>query len=325
MPRSFVGPLLLAGASAPVLGFARAVGVVSTSADAQMLVRAVLAALTWASLVHFGRRVLTQRARTIFWLLCATQFHLVFWGSRTTPNGLAFPLVTYGLAEVLGGRAAAGLALLTITALVLRLELVALTGAAFIYAWLGRRISFAGAAAVGMCAALAAAALTVAVDTYFWSPVERMPLPPITRNLVWPELSAVLFNVVDGRSSEWGVRRSLPGLTAAALLDKRAAKAALVLTPAARSRHWHAAHAGGTRDCDYARCAAQSCTAQRVAVHCLHAATVERCKRDRSGTVDSARHAASRRISRVHRHVHSCIAAPPLGELVQLSRRRRVV
>lgn len=42
---------------------------------------------------------------------------------------------------------------------------------------------------------MAAIALTVAVDSYFWG---QWPL--------WPEFYGLYFNVVQGKSSEWGVR-----------------------------------------------------------------------------------------------------------------------
>jgi len=38
-------------------------------------------------------------------------------------------------------------------------------------------------------------ASTVVIDSYFW---KQWPL--------WPELHGILFNVVQGKSSEWGVR-----------------------------------------------------------------------------------------------------------------------
>ena len=38
-------------------------------------------------------------------------------------------------------------------------------------------------------------ALTITVDSYFWN---RYPL--------WPEFSGIYFNVVEGKSAEWGVR-----------------------------------------------------------------------------------------------------------------------
>ena len=42
-------------------------------------------------------------------------------------------------------------------------------------------------------------ALTIVVDSYFWN---RYPL--------WPEFSGIYFNVVEGKSVEWGVRTFSP-------------------------------------------------------------------------------------------------------------------
>jgi hypothetical protein len=44
-------------------------------------------------------------------------------------------------------------------------------------------------------------ALTIVVDSYFWN---RYPL--------WPELSGIYFNVVEGKSAEWGVRTFSPAV-----------------------------------------------------------------------------------------------------------------
>ena len=43
---------------------------------------------------------------------------------------------------------------------------------------------------------MANTALTVLVDSYFW---QQWPL--------WPELYGIYFNVIQGKSSEWGVSR----------------------------------------------------------------------------------------------------------------------
>jgi len=210
VPRSFLPPALLAALSAPVLAAARAAGAVRSSADEQTAVRLVLASCAFAALIFFGRRVLrAPLERALFWGVCAAQFHLTFWSTRTTPNGLALPAVTAALAELLTGRhVRIALVALTFAALVLRVELLGIAGLAYLYAWRARRAPLLGAIGVGVAATLGAALTTVAVDTYFWSPVpdEVMPLPRLTEwQLVWPELSATLFNVVQGKSAEWGV------------------------------------------------------------------------------------------------------------------------
>lgn len=210
VPRSFLPPALLAVLSAPVLAAARAAGAVRSSADEQTAVRLVLASCTFTALVFFGRRVLrAPLERALFWCICAAQFHLTFWSTRTTPNGLALPVVSAALAELLTGHhVRIALVALTFAALVLRVELLGIAGLAYLYAWRARRVPLVSAIGVGVAATLGAALTTVAVDTYFWSPVpdEVMPLPRLTeRQLVWPELSATLFNVVQGKSAEWGV------------------------------------------------------------------------------------------------------------------------
>ncbi|KAG8729262.1 dolichyl-P-Man:Man(7)GlcNAc(2)-PP-dolichol alpha-1,6-mannosyltransferase [Ceratobasidium sp. 428] len=48
----------------------------------------------------------------------------------------------------------------------------------------------------GASIAIGSIVSTVLVDSYFWSQWS----PPL-----WPELSGVLFNVYEGKSSEWGV------------------------------------------------------------------------------------------------------------------------
>lgn len=47
---------------------------------------------------------------------------------------------------------------------------------------------------IGVASAVAGILLSVAVDSFFW---QRFPL--------WPELDALLYNTVEGKSSDWGV------------------------------------------------------------------------------------------------------------------------
>lgn len=88
VPRSFVGPLLLAGiAQGPVavLGFQHA----------QFIVRAVLGMFNAACLVAFARgvrRSFGDWAGSWFVMLTCSQFHVMYYASRTLPNMFAFGL-----------------------------------------------------------------------------------------------------------------------------------------------------------------------------------------------------------------------------------------
>lgn len=207
VPRSFLGPLLVAAPCAPLVALARLIGL-DASDDVQLLVRVVLAFATWASLVAFAHAVLRPSgARSFFYMVCATQFHLVFWSTRTTPNSVAFPLVTTALAGVLGTRPRAriaGLAALAFLACTLRLEVLGLAAPAYLWAWTSGRLSLPRCVALGAASCAAGAAASVCIDSYFWHSVDRERLPGLG-TYVWPEVHALLFNVVEGHSAEWGV------------------------------------------------------------------------------------------------------------------------
>lgn len=88
VPRTFVGAVLLAGIGGPLVslfGFARA----------QLVVRALLGLANAAALVVFARslgRGLGIGVRRWWIVLLASQFHVVFYASRTLPNMFAFAL-----------------------------------------------------------------------------------------------------------------------------------------------------------------------------------------------------------------------------------------
>lgn len=190
VPRSFIGALLLSVASLPA-------ALCATSAGVQLGVRLVLGTCAWAAMVHMACLLCPKasRVRALFYVLCAIQYHLTFWTSRTTPNGLAFPLATVALTHVVHGRHAyKGLALLAATAMMLRLELVCLAVPAYLWTWWHHQRRFVYVFMTGAVTCAGSIALSVLVDSYFWR-----------KRFLWPEGHAVIFNVIEGRSAEWGV------------------------------------------------------------------------------------------------------------------------
>ncbi|SPC65394.1 related to ALG12 - alpha-1,6-mannosyltransferase [Ustilago sp. UG-2017b] len=250
VPRSFVGPILLAALSYPFILLSRLFGAVETSADVQSVVRLCLAAANVTSIAFFCQHCFATRAavgkasasrtssndRTkagLFLVITAVQFHYAFWVSRTIPNSLSLPFVVVAMALVCRNirtqatRSNRGqhdaritILLLTFSAVVLRLEIVATILPVGLYLLATGQISLVKGLKTGIAAGAFSILITTMVDTYFWQDLTKAEAVNILSIFVkslnrmrdvqrprplWPELDALLFNVVEGKSSEWGV------------------------------------------------------------------------------------------------------------------------
>ncbi|GAA5895619.1 hypothetical protein JCM8208_005282 [Rhodotorula glutinis] len=213
VPRSFVAPIALAAAASLPLKAASALELVRTGLEAQLIVRLTLALASALSVVFLSRSVRAAYGAKVakyFLVLAATQFHVPFWAGRTLPNMLAFPLVQIALALFVCPPALSSISsprrstrlhllsafsLLTFTAVVVRLELAALV-APFALEHLARGlVGVRELLVTGVGSAAASIALSVVVDSYFWQ----------SPTWLWPEGEAFLFNVVEGKSADWGV------------------------------------------------------------------------------------------------------------------------
>lgn len=88
MPRTFVGALVLAAVSKPIVS-------VVGRAYAQLVVRAVLGLFNAFCLLRFKyglEKIFGLGVGRWFVLLMAGQFHVLFYASRTLPNMFAFGL-----------------------------------------------------------------------------------------------------------------------------------------------------------------------------------------------------------------------------------------
>ncbi|KAK8055116.1 dol-P-Man:Man(7)GlcNAc(2)-PP-Dol alpha-1-6-mannosyltransferase [Apiospora rasikravindrae] len=196
VPRTFIGPVLLAGLSQPFIYLAG-------FRHAQLVVRAVLGLSNAGALLVFRARVEKAFGRpTARWytLLQASQFHVLFYASRTLPNMFAFALTTLALAQLVGdprtisaGRCRVAIGFFTYATAVFRSELAILLTTTTLYSLLMgsttiRRVipAFLGSFAFALFA-------SVPVDSYFW------------QKPIWPELWGFYYNAILGSSSEWGV------------------------------------------------------------------------------------------------------------------------
>ncbi|PNS20268.1 hypothetical protein CAC42_5718 [Sphaceloma murrayae] len=221
VPRTFVGASVLAGLARPFVGF------VQSPEQLQILVRVVLGLINSLTLVRFRSAVDTAYGRTAgrFYLaFVASQFHLLFYVSRTLPNYLVLPLTTEATRAFLlalstspklrasSKRRRLTLYLLTVSGIIFRSEIALLlatsTATLYLFSGLGVRQELIPAVFAGSLIALPT---TLGLDTFLWRPrialtvnyakgqsMLQIPIP------TWPELQAFFYNTVEGHSSDWG-------------------------------------------------------------------------------------------------------------------------
>lgn len=193
VPRTFLGPLVLAACSSPLVGLLSLLS--APKLYALYAVRGTLGLLSAMGLIgvlRATRRHYGYDAMRALSLLSATQFHYLFYCSRTLPNTFAALLVLPATAAWIDGDVRRVLRLLTVAAVVFRAELVLLLGPLALTFLVGRRVGFVELLRVGFGTAFAALALTVAVDSLFW------------RRLLYPEGEVLYFNTVLNKSGEYG-------------------------------------------------------------------------------------------------------------------------
>ncbi|RCI11644.1 hypothetical protein L249_7237 [Ophiocordyceps polyrhachis-furcata BCC 54312] len=197
VPRTFVGPVLLAGVAQPllaVLGFRHA----------QFVVRALLGFFNASALLVFRTRLSAAFGSGVgrWWtFLIVSQFHVAYYLSRTLPNMFAFGMTTLALAFLLPYpdphrgqiRQKQSVGILVLATAIFRSELAILLSVVGLWLLLRGHTTLRRLVVVVVVTLVAALLMSVPVDSYFW----QKPL--------WPELWGFYFNVLLGSSSAWGV------------------------------------------------------------------------------------------------------------------------
>ncbi|KAM0746843.1 Alg9-like mannosyltransferase [Meredithblackwellia eburnea MCA 4105] len=205
VPRSFIPALVTSTITYPVLKLLQAASIPLTGFNVQIIIRLVLAILNCSALIFLKRRVKHAFGKKIarnFILLSVTQFHIMFYSSRTLPNMMALPLVLISLGILISPwprlvfssnvEVLEAFATLTLAAVILRLEIAAFIIPLALDCLVRKVVGLRELVGVGLGMGVVALGLTVVVDSYFWN------------KWVWPEGMGLFFNVVEGHSAEWG-------------------------------------------------------------------------------------------------------------------------
>ncbi|KAK0515553.1 hypothetical protein JMJ35_001587 [Cladonia borealis] len=208
VPRTFVGPLALAGGSWPLLwGLGGGGGV-----GRQVVVRAVLGLFNAYCMICFRdgvAKAFGRNAANWYAVFQASQFHMMYYASRTLPNFFAFGLVTLATSNLLPHagrrptskstlrRTTLALVLLTITGIIFRSEIAILLSTYTLYLYLRPHIALPLTTIIpaGFLGLLLGLLLTIPLDSFFWQ-----------RPYLWPELTGFIYNIIHSQSSNWGIQ-----------------------------------------------------------------------------------------------------------------------
>lgn len=203
VPRTFTGALVLAGAATPFAPL------MSSPDQIQLLVRSILGLANAAALLSLRSAVDTAYGKIAgrwFVLFQASQFHVMFYASRTLPNMFAFTATTIALRSLVLAKAVASkstrsqkrrrlaLYLLTVAGVIFRSEIAILLAMETVVLLVQQRASLVKEIIpAGIAGAAIGLLVTITVDSFFW---QQFPL--------WPEWTGFYYNTILGKSADWG-------------------------------------------------------------------------------------------------------------------------
>jgi len=164
----------------------------------QMLVRVVMAVFVVHATGRFrdaGARFFDESFNLpyVFTVFTTTGFHLMFYSSRTLGNCFALPFALHAMSAIFDNKPHWGIGYFAIAVLIFRFDAAVLAGLVVLWTLLSKRITVQLLFVSGLLSAAASISCSVMVDSYFWG------------RWVWPEFEVFRFNILENKSSDWGV------------------------------------------------------------------------------------------------------------------------
>lgn len=126
-------------------------------------------------------------------LTTCTQFHVLFYASRTLPNTYAFILVLFALSEWISKNYNLFITIVAVTVVIFRFETCLLFGPIILHSiFIQKDLTISKLLKIGIPAGLASLILTISFDSIFWE------------KWLYPEGSSLYFNIYLNKSKDWG-------------------------------------------------------------------------------------------------------------------------
>ncbi|KAL1461261.1 hypothetical protein WDU94_013178 [Cyamophila willieti] len=193
VPRTFLGPLFVCLLSSPFYFLLEHFQVSKFSV--QLLVRCLLGTaviFSWSKYKSTIEYLFGEGVARWLLILTVSQFHFMFYLSRTLPNIMALPFVMFALHAWLRKQHSTLIWMSGICVVIFRAELVLFLGLLILFELFYLRLSITGLLVRGIPIGLCCLALTVGVDSFFW------------QRLLWPEGDVFYFNTVLNGSVDYG-------------------------------------------------------------------------------------------------------------------------